>query len=74
MNEIIFIQELANAIVLQACEDYRSALRRKKYAAMCDIEDFFRSDWFRMLTTVDGEYLIDKLRKEGTNENYKTIP
>lgn len=74
MNEIIFIQELANAIVSQACEDYRSALRRKKYTDICDIEDFFRSEWYKMLTTIDGEYLIDKLRKEVTNENYKTIP
>lgn len=28
------------------------------------MERFFRSDWFHVLTRIDGEWLIKKLRKE----------
>ena len=50
---------LANAIVLQACTDYRSgslsegAFRR-----------FLSSDWYMLLTNIDGEYIFNRLRKE----------
>jgi hypothetical protein len=57
---------LANAIVLQAVEDYRMAddeWERKK------IERFFRSDWFAMLTKADPEFLITKLRKEKKHDD-----
>lgn len=65
-------EQLANAIVLQAVKDYRSALKRIKMnpankAAMSDAmecERFFRSDWYSVLTSVDGEYLINRLREE----------
>lgn len=69
--------DLANAIVAQAAEDYRDALNGKSYnykspkiiAKEC--EKFFRSKWYRMLTKVDGEYLIDALRKEHEERNEK---
>ena len=65
-------ENLANAIVLQAVKDYRDALKRLKkkpgnQAAMSDAmecERFFRSGWYKTLTSVDGEYLIQKLREE----------
>ena len=65
-------EALANAIVLQACEDYRTALRKlkknpKNQEAMSEAmecERFFRSGWYQALTSVDGEYLIRKLREE----------
>ena len=65
-------QNLANAIVLTAVKDYRTALRRlkrkpnnKDAAAERDsIEEFFRSDWFAVLTELDPEYLITELNKE----------
>jgi hypothetical protein len=65
-------QSLANAIVISAVKDYRAALRRlrrrpnSKTALMeiADLERFFRSDWYRMLTNVDGELLIQKLKEE----------
>ncbi|MGN8773040.1 hypothetical protein [Candidatus Weimeria sp. HCP3S3_B5] len=65
-------ENLANAIVLQAVKDYRDALKRLKkkpgnQAAMSDVmecERFFRSGWYKALTSVDGEYLIQKLREE----------
>lgn len=65
-------QELANAIVLQAAEDYRKALRKLRrnpgYGEALrmkeEVERFFRSKWYTALTTVDGEWLIAMLRKE----------
>lgn len=69
-------EQLANAIVLQAVKDYRSALKRIRMnpankAAMSDAmgcERFFRSEWFCALTNVDGEFLIKKLREEVTSK------
>ena len=65
-------QELANAIVIMAAKDYRHALRIQRrnpdsHAARIktdEIERFFRSDWYRLLTNVDGEMLIRRLREE----------
>lgn len=63
---------LANAIIVQAVDDYREALRIRKRnpnsqrakAAIDEIEHFFRSEWFTFLTSVNGEMLIRKLREE----------
>ena len=62
-------EELANAIVLQAAKDYRMALRTKESSPKAaktvkECVRFFRSSYFGILTTVDPEYLIKKLRKE----------
>ena len=54
-------ENLANAIVLQAVKDYRLT---DDEAELAEIERFFRSDWFGVLTDVDPEYLIRNLRKE----------
>lgn len=54
-------ENLANAIVLQAVKDYRLT---DDEAELAEIECFFRSDWFGVLTDVDPEYLIRRLRKE----------
>ena len=54
-------QELANAIVLQAVYDYRKSTDSRE---IHEIESFFRSGWFRVLTKVDPELLIAKLREE----------
>ena len=63
---------LANAIILQAVKDYRSALkklsrgRNNKDAKNMkeEVERFFRSGWYGELTTVDGEMLLRKLQQE----------
>ena len=56
-------EELANAIVIQACHDYKKAykqsLRRSGIVGEADeelaeLEAFFRSDWYKQLTEVDG--------------------
>ena len=63
---------LANAIVEQAAKDYRwarAALAKDAEnvaaAAMhSEIERFFRSVWFGQLTSLDGEWLFEKLEGE----------
>ena len=70
-------ESLANAIVLTAVEDYREALRilslnpNNNFAAgeIKNIEKFFRSGYFGILTKLDPEMLISRLnaeRKEAT--------
>ena len=65
-------ERLANAIVLQAVDDYRVALKkikahpknREAISEALEIEKFFRSGWYSILTDVDGEYLIRRLQDE----------
>lgn len=65
-------EKLANAIILQAVSDYRTALKKVKknpknrdaIDEALQIEKFFRSEWYQVLTSVDGGYLIDRIRKE----------
>lgn len=57
--------DLVEGIVLQAVKDYRLALRDpyRKAAMIADCEDFFRSQWFAVLTDgMDGEALIRRIR------------
>ena len=68
---------LCGAIVLQAVDDYRRALDGKSYdkvpphKTINEVERFFRSNYFRMLTKIDGEYLIYQLRKEHEEKERK---
>jgi hypothetical protein len=65
-------ENLANAIILQAVKDYRKALRilsrypynRPAQYERGSIERFFRSRWFGVLTHLDPELLIHRLREE----------
>ena len=65
-------ERLANAIVLQAVSDYRVVLKkikahpknREAISEALEIEKFFRSGWYSILTDVDGEYLIRRLQDE----------
>lgn len=57
-------QNLANAIVAVAVDDYRSALKAGNEKLKSSLEKFFHSDWYKVLTKVDGDYLIELLRNE----------
>ena len=65
-------ENLANAIILQAVKDYREARKKLKKRPknedaklmVADCEAFFRSEWFRVLTEINGEELIEELRRE----------
>ena len=68
-------ENLANAIIIQACKDYRKAYKRylRRYRStdkpdeeLVELENFFRSDWYNTLTSIDGEYIMGRIRKEVT--------
>ena len=59
MDNIEEYQNLANAIIIQACEDYKTGEITDD-----SFERFCRSEWFSVLTKVDPEYLIKKMDKE----------
>lgn len=65
-------EDLANTIILQAAKDYRMALKSLKanpdnFNAQKDrneIEAFFQSQWFEVLTNLDGKELMLALQRE----------
>lgn len=60
-------ENLANAIIVQACKDYR--LTENK-AVLKEIENFFHSELFSVLTSLDPDLLITELRKEKRQYDY----
>ncbi|MGO5385934.1 hypothetical protein ACTQXK_00280 [Catenibacterium mitsuokai] len=63
---------LAQAIVITAARDYRSAKKRlsrgrKNEMAEATLEKclrFFYSSWFKTLTSIDPDFLVEKLDAE----------
>ena len=43
------------------CERAAKDLKSKDYVTRVDAMDFFRSEWFRLLTDLDGEEIINRL-------------
>ena len=70
--------ELANAIILQAVEDYRKWAKeysdsrddRKLRKNLVELKEFFRSEWFSILTNLDGEQLLARLKSELEEQSY----
>lgn len=63
--------ELANRIILFAVDDYRNKLRflkrkddREEIISNSEEEMFFCSEWFNVLTVLDGKDIAKKLKKE----------
>ena len=65
-------EDFANAIIIQAAQDYRKAryvLSRNAQneaakATLLEVERFFLSEWYQMLTNVDGLYILNRLCAE----------
>ena len=65
-------EELANAIIIQAVQDWREAmesLRRhpdneEAKDTVRETEEFFLSEFYALLTTYDGETLLNRLKEE----------
>lgn len=63
---------LANAIVIQAVSDYRSARRKLRKEPGChlakrdinDCEEFFTGQWIKALTEIDGNLILKRLEEE----------
>ncbi len=74
MNEVY--ENLANAIVAQAVSDYKFTCNRiiryeehtpERYTAIAtrvDLDRFFNSKWYNILTNVDSKYIIQRVRLE----------
>lgn len=68
---ITHYENLANAIVIQAIQDYKAALRVLEKNPnniwtnrdVKEIEHFFRSKWYRMLTSVDAGWLMERINE-----------
>lgn len=68
---------LADAVIIRAAKDYKRAIRvlKKNYNPMSDkyisaqksareCERFFLSEWFGMLTNLDGATILRKLQED----------
>lgn len=67
---------LANAIIIQAVSDYRDSLRGKRAYRFVSVDDmlkdcerFFESEWFTILSKIDGVQLMRRLQEEYQNES-----
>jgi hypothetical protein len=62
--------DLINGIIKQAADDYRKALKGRGYGkksaevVIREVEQFFHSRYFELLTKADGDYLIERLKQE----------
>lgn len=56
-------KQLAAAIVERAVIDYRVALKRYDDAGINSLEKFFQSEWFMMLSDLNGKALIHMVKE-----------
>lgn len=57
-------QNLASAIVAVAVDDYRDAIRRGDGLAVNELESFFFSKFFKILSPIDSSRLVKMLKRE----------
>ena len=64
-------QDLANAVIVTAVNDLRTVLRayknkphREERLQSTEIYEFFHSGMYLLMTTVDPDYLINRVKKE----------
>ena len=76
IDEMKVWQDLANAIVIQAANDWRNAVKRlrldindiaaRKMVTECNT--FFKSNWCSLLSGGQGEFILEKLRQEAVDD------
>ena len=65
-------ENLAASIIVTACNDYRMTLKKirrnpnnkEAMSEAMELERFFHSPWYSTLTSVDGDFIIRKIRAE----------
>ena len=62
------IKRLAMAIVLQAVQDYKTALIKNDKVEIRNLEKWFRGNRYKILCSIDGEYLIRKIKEVIKND------
>ncbi len=68
--------DLANAIIEQAVRDYVKTLKKlkrnpdnkKAKEDLRELESFFFSEWYRVLTDLNATYLLRKVREQLESE------
>ena len=71
-NNLDPYEALANAIIIQAAEDYRKTMRILKRhpdstmarAEKNELEEFFQSEWFMTLSNTSGTQILRMLKAE----------
>ena len=71
VNQWEAYENLANAIIISAAADYKTALLlQKKHpgnkgveADIAQLEKFFNSEWYTLLTNLDPGYLLRRIRE-----------
>jgi len=61
-------RNLANAIVAVAADDYRMALKEDNQPLKNSLEQFFHSDWYKLLTRFNGDRMLSLLQREHSGE------
>lgn len=72
-------ERLAEQIIIRAAKDYRNALKRlfrhpenpTALATKEEIEMFFRSEWFQLLSDIDPNVLIEGIKAKAKQEIIK---
>ncbi len=57
-------ENLANAIIVVAADDYRFALKSHNNKLKSSLENFFRSEWYGILSDFSGSSLLSLLQEE----------
>ena len=57
-------EKLATAIILQAVNDYRRAVKTKDGSVKRQVITFIRSNWFKKLTAINPAEFERKLKEE----------
>ena len=74
--DIFCYENLANAIIVQAVKDYKAELHkllknphnREAMGKAMDIERFFHSPWYSLLTEADPDFVLNGVRKRVQEE------
>ncbi len=64
-------ENLTNAIIFQAVKDYRTAVRCENLYRQEQLEKFFKSKYFKILSRIAGEELIQRLKTVKANKRKK---
>ena len=75
-EELIGAENLAGAIVHQACIDFKRLLLSgrtyQRHDGKVETQEtylkFFKSEWFKLLTDMDGEYIVQNIANTKINK------
>lgn len=79
--ELYEYDRLAKAIIIQSIKDYRWALKsmrkyrnvREAKSLIRDVEAFFTSEWFCVLSNIDGRRLMKLIKDDPDNVHINNI-